>query len=421
MMNFNHVKELVALATRKEGGQFYRHLYGIRSDASPIQINSPEDWETLPLLTKDDLIAVPLRDRSFLPMSKVDHLRPSSGTSGKGPLFSPRTYLREMDYRLAYHDFKRPIVSYTVPMMPHWHEQFQQAHGIASCSISFDPKNPAACARLARIVGADALSFFAFHVPLIAPHLVHEGIAERIRFIEIAGEACTRALFEFMRETFPHAIILPFYGSSEAEDSPIGMPCRPITGEMPLALYHGKPSHYHEIIDPDTLKVIEPLPDAEGELVMTAYPGEPSSFPLIRFRTGDTVRVMEKECAAHGTWSFTVLGRTQMDFIKIQGGVLRADEIARVLRTMQDDVTDRYELHCTDESGPQGPLFTPILRIETKRPLDIVKIAERIARSLRVSPTMTYADGAAQGRYAQLVCEEFHPLQGAKSKRIVRH
>ncbi len=420
MMSFNQIKELVALTTGKEGGQFYRRLYGLRPDAPSIKINSLGDWESLPLLTKDDLLAVPLKDRSFLPISKIDHLRPSSGTSGKGALFSPRTYLREMDYRLAYHDFKRPIVSYTVPMMPHWHEQFQQAHGIAGCSISFDPKNPAACARLARIAGADALSFFAFHVPLIAPHLVREGIAEHIRFIEIAGEACTRALFEFMRQTFPRALILPFYGSSEVEDSPIGMPCRPITGDMPLALYHGKPSHYHEIIDPDTLEVVEPTQDAEGELVITAYPGEPASFPLIRFRTGDTVRVVENECAEHGTWSFTVLGRTQMDFIKIQGGVLRADEIARVLQTMQSDVTDRYELHCTDEPGHHGPLFTPLLRVETKRPVDVAKIAADIAASLRVSPTMTYADGVAEGRYARLICEEFHPAPGAKSKRIVR-
>jgi phenylacetate-coenzyme A ligase PaaK-like adenylate-forming protein len=419
-MDFVQRARLITLVTDATHGNFYRTFYGLNEGVPAKEIDTEEEWCALPLLTKDNIMERSLKERVHIALRTIDHLRPSSGTSGKGPLFSPRTPLRGMEYRLAYHDFKKPLIAYTVPAMPHWHEEFQALHGSRVATVSFDPANPAACARLARDAGADGMSLFAFHIPLIAPHLVREGIADDIRFIEIAGEACTRKLYDFMRSTFPNAAILPFYGSSEVEDSPIGMPCRAITGEEPLSLYHGKPSHYMEVIDPESGNVLAPNKGVEGELVITAYPGEPSSFPLIRFRTGDTVRVIDEHCARHGTWSFTILGRTAMDFIKVPGGVLRADEIERVLRTMPEDVTDSFELHCSETDSPAGPLFTPTLLVELKRSVDLNDLASRVSEQLRVSSLMTYAVGAQEGRYAALACRSYKPSEGSKTKRIVR-
>ena len=419
MLSFEDLGALVERCTKPAHG-FYRRLYRLSPETASVHPQSWVQWRALPLLIKDDLIAAPFSERSYLPPSGIDHVRTSSGTSGKGPLFSPRTPLRGMEYRLDYHDFKKPILAYGVPAMPHWHEQFQRAQGALARVIAFDPAHPAACARLARIAGIDALSLFAFHITLIAPHLVAEGIAENIRFIEISGEACTKKLFEFMRETFPNATIIPFYGSREVEDSPIGMPCRAITGEEPLSLYHSKESQYLELIDPDTGVSIEPEPGVEGELIITAYPGEPSAFPMIRFRTGDIVRVIEKNCARHHSWSFTVLGRSGMDFLKLPGGVLRVDEIERVLRSMPRRVSDRFELHCYESASPRGPLFKPVLHVEARDP-DLIQLAADIAHQIRVAPEFTYADGTVQGRYEALSCEILSPSAGSKTKRIVRH
>ena len=198
------------------------------------------------------------------------------------------------------------------------------------------------------------------------------------------------------------------------------MPCRAITGEEPLSLYHSKESQYLELIDPDTGVSIEPEPGVEGELIITAYPGEPSAFPMIRFRTGDIVRVIEKNCARHHSWSFTVLGRSGMDFLKLPGGVLRVDEIERVLRSMPRRVSDRFELHCYESASPRGPLFKPVLHVEARDP-DLIQLAADIAHQIRVAPEFTYADGTVQGRYEALSCEILSPSAGSKTKRIVRH
>lgn len=411
---------LVGRFTRKEGGAFYRSLYGLSSQKHEFRITSEREWRTLPFVTKEALLDVPFSQRLFTPLSALDHVRTSSGTSGRLPLFCPRTPLRFMDYRLEYHDFKKPILSYTVPIMPHWHEALQHSLGYSPRVISFDPKRAVASVRLAKASGVDSMSLFAFHIPLVAEHMKRAGINNDIRFIEIAGEACTRLLFNFMRDVFPNATILPFYGSSEVEDCPVGMPCRPITGEDPLSLYHAKPSQYHEIIDPENGAVLEPIAGAEGELVVTAYPGEPASFPLLRYRTGDIVRVVDERCGRHGSWSFTILGRTGMDFIKVPGGVLRADEVERVLRSMPERVSDRFELHISEQESPHGPLLVPVLYIEPRGETSLESLARDISGSLRVAPGFTYADGVDQKRYLPLSCEILRFVPGKKLKRIVR-
>lgn len=420
VMQLEDAFELVSYVTGKAQSNFYRELYGLNPGDSPLHIQSREDWYSLPFLTKSDLLAKSLAERSFVPLPEIDHLRVSSGTSGKGVLFSPRTHVRDMDYRLAYHTFENAFMAFTTPMMPHWHEMFQKEHGRLPRVVAYDPANPSASVRLAKSAGIDGMSVFIFHITAIGEEMKRLECTDQIRFLEVTGEMCTQTQFEYMRETFPNATIVQSYNSSEIEDAHVGMPCRPITGEEPLAVYHSKNTHYLELVDSESGALVEPKSGAEGDLAITAYPGEPSAFPLIRFRIGDTVRVVEENCP-HGSWSFTVLGRTEMDFLKIPGGILRADEIERVLRSMPDEVSDRFEIHCPEKIGPHGPLLSPLLRIELKKPADLSSMARRISALLRVSPRMTYAEGVSDGRYAELICEEFLPSAVGKNKRIQRY
>lgn len=423
MMPLTTVLSLVEKVTDPCGPKLYRQLYTMAKSDPALRISSRDEWNALPFLDKETLLDTPLDERIFAGGADVDHFRVSSGTSGKLPLFSPRTYLRGMEYRTEYHDFKKPILAFGVPAMPHWHEHFQESLGHDPFAVVFDPKNHAASVRLAKIAGVDSISTFAFHIPILGPDIERERIGERIRFIELCGESCSRALFEYIRRVFPNATIVPFYGSSEVEDSPMGVPCRAITGEEPLALYHAKESQYHEIIDPESGTVIAPVSGAEGELVISAYPGEPSAFPLIRYRTGDMVRVIETRCAKHDSWSFTIIGRLASDFLKIPGGVLSADEVERVLRVLDVHVTDRFELHRYEEQTPSGPKIKIELHVDPRaRGLDLGWFAQEFAKIFRVNPARTYARGVTDGLYLPLVCRILDKSpQGKKQKRIITH
>jgi phenylacetate-coenzyme A ligase PaaK-like adenylate-forming protein len=421
MLNFSERSELVKTATRPGRGGFYRKLYGLTGTAA-LTIPSQEEWLKLPPVTKDSLLAMPLAERSFLPLQQLDHLRASSGTAGKPPLFSPRTHVRNMEYRLRYHDFKGAFLAFTVPLMPHWHEYFLKEHGREPRVVVYDPRAPRTCARLAKAAGVDALSIFVFHAIPLGEALKAEGAADAIRLVEITGEVASQSVLEYLEETFPNATILQSYGASEVEDVHMGMPCRPVSAAQPTPHYHPKKTHYLEILDPETGKILEPEEGVEGELLVTAYPGEPSAFPLIRFRIGDRVRVMESTCAAHGSWTFTVLGRAEMDFIKVLGGVLRADEVTRVLRLARDSVSDRFELHHYMEVTPDGPKTRVVLRVETRgKTVDLDALAVFIAQQLRVGPARTYAQGTSTGAYLPLQCEAVETFGDAKTKRFIRH
>ncbi len=420
MLDFTQLQKLAVHAT-KPGAAFYRKLYGIKDGAPPLVLDTLLQWHALPFVTKDSLIDMPMAERSFLPIEQLDHVRASSGTSGKAPLFSPRTHVRNMEYRLRYHDFKKPFMSFTVPLMPYWHEQFQKEHGGSPLVVVYDPKNPELSVRIAKAAGIDAVSLFIHHAQAAAAELKRQGIHEQIRFLEITGETCSLTLYRYLRETFPQATIVQSYGASEVEDVHIGMPCKPLDGTEPLSVYHPKDTHYLEIVDPSTGEVLEPKKDVEGDLLISAYPGEPSAFPLLRMRIGDTVRVVEEVCP-HGSWSFTVLGRTDMDFVKIAGGVLKADEVSRVLRLFPNETSDRYVLHCYTVDTSTGPLFKPVLELEIKQNASPEALAEKIAEELRVAPSFTYADGVAEKRYLPLTCtQKDTTVQAKKQLRIVVH
>jgi phenylacetate-coenzyme A ligase PaaK-like adenylate-forming protein len=418
MLSFEQLQKLVAHATSSPTSDFYPTLYGRTIKDGPLHIPDVDAWRSLPVVTKDALIAHPIARRSFLPLTQLNHLRASSGTSGKAPLFSPRTHVRAMDYRARFHDFKKPFMSFTVPLMPYWHEQFQKEHGGNPTVIIYDPKQPRASVTLAAEAGIDAASLFIYHVQTAGDEMVRHGINANIKFLEITGETCSRALYDYMRATFPNATIVQSYGASEVEDVHIGMPCKPMDGTEPLSVYHPKDTHYLEIIDPETGAVLEPAPGVEGDLLITAYPGEPAAFPLVRFRIGDTIRVVDAPCKEHGTWSFTVLGRTDMEFVKIPGGVLKADEVARVLRLYESDVSDTFVLRCTEMQTSEGPRLKPVLEVELKKNIDLMELADRLARSIRVAPSFTYHDGTVAGRYLPLTCVPLQP--GTSSKKHLR-
>jgi phenylacetate-coenzyme A ligase PaaK-like adenylate-forming protein len=420
MLDLPALQALHAKCTDPVGGKFYRRFYGLTGSDTP-HIESLADWQHLPLLTKDDLATVPLRERSFLPLTELDHLRTSSGTSGKEVVFSPRTHVRGMEYRLEYHDFTNPFLAFSVPLMPHWHERFLKENGKCPTVITYDPAQPAASARLAARAGVDAFSVFLYHVPALGEALKREGIAGNIRFIEVTGEICTRVQYEYMRATFPQARILQSYGASEVEDVHIGMPCKPLDGTEPLAVYHPKATHYLEIIDPDTGTVLEPKPGVEGDLLITAYPGEPSAFPLIRFRIGDTIRVVEESCAQHGAWSFTVVGRTDMDFMKVAGGIIRREEAERVIGLLAGRVTSEFEVHRFEEATDAGPKTRLEFHVEPIGNEHMEILARDIAENFRVNPARTYAEGVRDGMYLALTCAPFLPPPGAKKRRLITH
>lgn len=416
-MILDELSALVRSCTASGTSPFYRKLYGLSERDAPIDIGTWKDWEKLPTFGKEHLTRETLPSRVFLPWSNIDTILASSGTSGNPPVYSSWALNDGYAYRNDYHDFKRGVLS---SMPTPFQQDWIVRKGGGGPLVILDPRRAAASIKLAKAAGVDSMFLILHHVPLIGEAMIQSGINTDIKFIEIAGETSSLALFRYMRDTFPNATITAIYGSSDVETSPIGIPCRPMTDDDPRAIYHAGPRTHLEIIDSETGTPIEPHAGCEGELLITANAGEEATFPLIRYRIGDTVRVIDSPCAQHSDWSFEVLGRTDMDFLKVPGGILRADEVERVLRELA--LPDTFELHRYEVNDTGVLRARAVLRLSVGPDAPLDELARSIAGKLRVSAEYTYERGVREGLYLPLTCERLDdaPRIG-KRVRMIQH
>lgn len=381
----------------------------------PRQIDSWDAWREVPLISKEDILSLPFESRSLSPIRESDWIGASSGTSGTPPLFLPRSHVKGFEYRWS-SGYGRSLLSSIGP--PHRQEIFFEEHGEEPRVVCLDPKRIEGSVRLAKAAGVDSMFVFPFLIAQVGEAMGQIGTCSNIRFIELGGEVPTLALLQYIEKTFPNARISGQYGAADIEASPIAYTCQPMTTQNVDALYHAWGDVYFELIDPDTTTPQRWAHGSEGELVVSASAEGPYAFPLLRYRLGDLVRV-GAPCEAHGEWTFTILGRAQLDTLKIVGGILRADEITRVLKKHKD-ITDVFELHHFLRQTAAGPKSEFRLDIEPRGSVDLSALALDLAREIRVAPSFALADGIRQGLYLPLQCGIL-AQSASKRKRIVRH
>jgi phenylacetate-coenzyme A ligase PaaK-like adenylate-forming protein len=417
MIDFSARRKLLARLTRQDGPALYRRLYGMPAPAPPLEISLPEDWQRLPLLSKEFLEAIPSEERIFLPRHAIDTVRASSGTSGKPPLFSPQTSMSGPYYQLSYHPEARAFLTSVPP--PHLAEVFLEAADRPPLVVALDPQNIPGSVALARAVGVDSVFVHAFLMPGLGEELKRQQYAPAIRYVELVGEPSPPSLVAYVRATLPGATVVAAYGATEVEGA-IGTPCCELRQEPPFEIYHEGPGIHLELLD-EFGSSRAPTPGAEGELVVTAYAGEPFALPLVRYQIGDIARVVEADCPRHGAWSFTILGRKDGDFLRIPGGMLRADEIERVLRNHPGVDPERFELQLRWDETATEPHIETVLYLTAPPQTKWDTLAHSIAGALRVGPQATYADGVERGVYRPLRCMPM-PVSATpgKQKRLRR-
>jgi phenylacetate-coenzyme A ligase PaaK-like adenylate-forming protein len=407
MISFAQLQDSVAFATKRSSrSSFYRSLYCVPHHTTLLAITTIRDWEELPYIAKEHLLNTPLSDRLFVERTELDSIYVSSGTTGRPPLFSPRNQLGGFEYRTAFHDFQKPIISSIT--YQHKNEYFLESLGRHPRVLALDPSNVVASVRMAKRIGADCISTQASLLPLIGEVVRQENMGASIRLIEACRDPFSHALYEYVHAIFPNATIISHYGASEVECSPIGVICRPIDGSEPLEIFHANSNIYLELIDPQTLRVLEPKEGTVGELVVTAFSPESPAFPLLRYRIGDKVQIHSTRCPKHKTWSFVLLGRSEEDFIKIPGGVLRTTEIKRVLSHLHLDSHSTFHMYYAEVTVDGRPLLRVTLFIESKHQIDFKKIAEDVAQEMHVGPSTTYADGVKKHMYLPLICRSLN-------------
>jgi phenylacetate-CoA ligase len=191
------------------------------------------------------------------------------------------------------------------------------------------------------------------------------------------------------------------YGLSEVH-SMFGAECRERNGLHFMAQEFLLP----ELIDPITEESIEIKKGNAGELVLTHL--QRQSQPLVRFRTHDSIEIIDhRQCKCGRTsFRFKVVGRSD-DMLIIKGINVYPDAIKDVLMEFPN-FTGEYQIIV----GKSEPIENIALRVEVEKDPDYSKlkagISRRMKESLSINPEI---DILKKG--------EFSRTDG-KTKRVVR-
>jgi phenylacetate-CoA ligase len=344
-------------------------------------------FETLPFTTKAELIAdqaasPPYGTNLTYPADRYTRLHQTSGTTTGQPLRwldTPESWNWMLDcWRQKYaimgatrHDRFCFAFSYG-PFIGFWtgHEA-----AVSLGAFALTVGGLSSVARLRAIV--DLGITIVGCTPTYALHLAEtarrEGIdlpGSAVRIVIVAGEPggsipATRAAIE----AGWGARVIDHCGTTET--GPLGVECLPNPGGMHLL----ESEVIAEVVDP---RNGSPAPPGEtGELVVTNL-GRTGS-PLIRYRTGDVVRLDPNPCPCgriEVRLAGGILGRTD-DMIHVRGNNVYPSAIEGVLRGVPDVAEFRVEI---DRSRPMPELE---IVVEPAVDADGPAVAERVAHAIR--------------------------------------
>ena len=400
---------------------FYTRKYGGTQLAQSVT-RGEVPWEKLPYLTRGEIQNTPFTDRLYKPLSEIDALRVTSGTSGAGIMIIPRLGYADVDDATSHHAYftRYDIRSWATFSSAFFfsHIKWLKNHNLQSMQL--DPSDMSFSARVVGLFRPDMLAGFPYALTVLAPMLPKQA-TDSIRAILLFGERASQLQRSFLKKTFPHAVLLEEYTSMEMQ-SPVGESCLDAAERGESRIHPIEEYAYVELINTDTGQPITE-PNRTGEVVVTIV--RDVAFPLIRYRTGDAAHFVEQSCGCDNAGTtLHIEGRLLVDRLRFAGGELQLAEVDRALGTIVEYCTGSdFEVRFSETAASDEsvlPALTVVLSWDTQR-IAADMLAARIADELHVAPNRTWADGVAAGALLPLtVARGSEDANPKKRVRIVR-
>ncbi|HEY1379609.1 MAG TPA: AMP-binding protein [Gemmataceae bacterium] len=382
---------LRALFAALPGDPFYaRKFAGISLSpltTDPLRGYPDSPLTALPFTTKAELIAdqqthPPYGTVLTYPLDSYNRLHQTSGTTTGRPLCwldTPESWQWVLDlWRQKFELMRfRPDDRLFFPFSFGPFLGFWGAFGAASqCGYLTLPGGGMSSAARLRFMLAHSATVV-FCTPSYALHLAEvagvEGIdlaASPVRMLVAAGEpgASIPATRERIEAAWG-ARLFDHYGLTEV--GPTAVECL----ENPGGMHVMARDYVAEVIDPATGEPV--TPGTPGELVVTNL-GRVGS-PLVRYRTGDIVRLDPEPCPCGRPWprlAGGVLGRTD-DMIHLRGNNLYPAALEAVVRRFPEVAEYRVTIDRT------GPLAAVRIELEPAPAATGNHVADRVSRAIR--------------------------------------
>jgi phenylacetate-CoA ligase len=424
--NLGRIRELFKFALDNERSDFYKRKYK-DLDFDPRAIKSYEEFLRIPFLTKDEILAVPLAERSFVPQDEITHYSFSSGTTNASKI------------TVLPHKFFKPEL---VPEYNHFDEERLEKLGVKNFLVLRTPMSPiftllfsvpktktvaipGDCEKLklTAMVAAETGIQGIVTTPTLLDLLEKELTAQKfdknqIKWIWLAGEFLTTQKYNFFREKFPKAKIEMKYGATENLSglTPRGYQCD--DNEFTPHLYHIYPAFMLETVD-ESGNVTEDF----GEILQTDL--FPKAFPLIRYKTGDIGKVFKEDCQCGNQLFLELGGRENFDFLRFEGVILYSELIDKALEKVSKYLKPDFEMHVYEER--QGEKFFSKLTLKVipkikLKPEALKEITKVISDNLYLSSGKNLAYFVELKKFLPLEIELVKGLETKGKKRnIISH
>lgn len=343
---------------------FYRKKYkdmGIE----PSSINTYEDFQKIPFLTKDEILSADLESRIFVPKDKITHYAFSSGTTNQNkvlimPHVRPKKEVPETKYVFDEDKLRKMGVKNFLILLPILTGAATMVRKTPKNYIvdTFgDTSNLRKTALIAEGIGTDSVVSTATILYFFIEELtkVHFDFS-KIKWIWLLGEPCSSEKYELLKSTFPNAIFNFTYGAAESTSGLTirGYRCEYLKNDN-TPIYHTMPIFLFETADEDGNIEIGANP---GELIQTDLLTN-KAFPLIRYKTGDIAIQTEVSCKCGNPNLIELYGRGMHDVFKFYGVTLYAHLINESLADFSNKLKPFFQMHIYEKK--RGNKIVPSL------------------------------------------------------------
>lgn len=373
---------------------YYRDRFAaFATVTTPIETVS--EWTKFPLLEREHVTSVPIKNRTFVPRSEVHTVRYTGSTSGKYPIITPRRIVE--DYAAT-------------PKLVGVQRQASLLRGIFLSELSrrkyggniFNlpyPDSPVeyrAVAKMVDMFEADSLCGYPCVLVALAPYL-NQAARQKITSIELCGERCSDMQKRALKELYDDPVLFQNYSLSEVSGV-FGTACAEMLRERDISFHLSTHNIFSEFIDPDTGDTADPRV-APAELVVSSLDSS-QPFPLIRYRTGDLLKVTQESCACGGGARFEMVGRAAYDRIRFMSGGIHLAQLERALEEFESKITPEFEAHFFESAAIEKEVHGQLEIRIVPRPgmvLDLPAMAQTISQTLAIGPEKVYADAVSTG------------------------
>jgi len=381
---------------------FRQRLSGISLD----RLDDPQEWAKIPLLTKDELRAIPIErfhdEFCVAPRADVVEYWRSGGVTGR-PLFYPRSAL---DMEASIMCFRRAFevigathddlvhVSFPLGIHPvaHLYARAAENLGIGTIWCGSGSNTPSLTQleliRDLRPTIWAGMGSYGLHLANLAEANGIDLAACSVEKIIVAAEPLSPAKRQKLERSWG-AVVSDQFGMTEGALVSVQSP-----GHDGLHVWSDL--FFCEVIDETTG---EPVGDGDvGSLVITALANN-NVTPFLRWSSGDLISITSKG-HGDGPWSlFPVMrhARRTVGFFKVRGVNINHNELEDLMFYNQSIADFKAEVYCA-ESG----LDNLRLLVEPRRGLDTGDVERGIDASVRktfeVAPEIVFLEPGTLGK-----------------------